>query len=106
MLTSSGNLTHDAGILEKLSTEHKRFGLPTMPKLDNARATIIAAMISHAFISSCKSHEKFKKINEIIGKEDVIKLDEETINSNYMSIFYELAKISEAKHAAGNKICF
>ena len=63
MLTVAKKCSYCVGLLGKINTEHKRFGLPTMPELDNTRGVrIIIAMLSQDFISSFNSHNKSKKI--------------------------------------------
>ena len=73
-----------------INTQLKCSRLPHTTKLDNARVRIILAILNHAFASSCDSHNEFKNIlNRAHGKEDELKLDEETIKSHDLSRFFE-----------------
>ena len=94
MIIEAGKWNYDARLLSIINKEFKRFGLPTMPTLHKTRARIITAMFSQSFTTSFNDHEKFNKIlNKMRGIVDAIKLDEDLINSNEMSRFYEWAKI-------------
>lgn len=89
VLAAAEKWTYDTRLLSTINTECKHFGLPTMPTLDNTRARIIVALFSHAFIASCDSHDKFKSIlDKICERLNIIKLDEDFINSHDMSQFY------------------
>ena len=73
-----------------MSTEFKRLGLPTSPKLGNTIVRIVAAIFSQSFMSSCDYHNKLKTIlNKTHAKVDTAKLDEEKINSHGAAMFHE-----------------
>ena len=61
-LAASVKWTYDVGFLIIINEEFKHFGLPPVPKIDNVRIIIIVAMFSHVLMSSCDSHDEFKKI--------------------------------------------
>ena len=86
-------------LLCKITFQNKHriqtFGLPTMPTLDNTRERIISVLFSHAFVASCNSHDKLKRIlDKIGGRTDKIKLDDDLANSHEMPRFNDLTKIS------------
>ena len=56
-------------------------------------------MCSHAFVSGCDYHDQFKKVlNRIIGNNNAMKLDEETINSHELSRFYGWSNVYAENH--------
>ena len=80
--------TCDETLLSKINTEHNCFGLPTTPTLDNTRVRIIASLFSHSFEGGCNHHDKFKSVlDEIGGRLDTIKLDNDFVNSHGVSRF-------------------
>ena len=102
VLAAAGKWNYDKWLMLAINVEHKRFGLPTVLKLDSARVRIVVAIHSHVLISGCDSHDEFKNFfNLIIGNKNMIKLDKETIKYHELSRFYEWWKIEIAKHVAG-----
>ena len=101
---SSCKCFYDATLLSKISTAFERFGLRSMPVLDNKRAHIIVALFSQDFITSCNALDEFKEIlNKMHRRVDMMKVDKYFINTHVMSRFYEWAKLLIDKHTEGKK---